>query len=122
MKFLHYYASEPLLEYECEQPNPLELATSMLTQAMLRVVVGKHAVTSPPYVLSVPRSILYEVHEWNSTSKLFLVYPIREAANDAAPIATAELQFPGLIVCIHARRCLPYSEMGAVMNRGNAEC
>lgn len=104
MKFIHFYASEEPKEFDAEQPNPLELATSQLTKQMVLRIISHHARGRTPYHLEVPPSMLFEAHEWRIPTTLLLIDPIYESPNDISPIARATLGIQSGAVFIHARR------------------
>lgn len=108
MKFYHYYASPSFPDFETEQPNPLELATSQIMDTMVRALIERHALGRTPYHLGVPRSVLFEAHEWRIPTTLLLIDPIEEKENDISPIAMATLSFHSGVVFIWGRRLLKY--------------
>lgn len=103
MKFLHAYANHQLLEFGTEQPNPAELATCQLTEAMVLRLISRHARGRTPYHLEVPRSMLYEAHTWRIPTTLLQIDPTYEWEADASPLGVATLGFHSGAVFIHAR-------------------
>lgn len=106
-RFHHYYASPEMKRFDREQPNELELATSQITREMIVSLIGNHARGRTPYWLSVPKSLLYEAHEWRIPTTLLVIDPVNESDEDVSPVAMATLDLHGQTVFIHARRVLP---------------
>jgi len=105
MNCIHFYANKRLMEFNSEQPDPLSLATHMLTKEMVLGIIARHAAGRTPYELSVVSSMLYEVHEWKIPTTLLIIDPTDEP-EIPDPIAVAAIRFLNTCVFIHARRCI----------------
>lgn len=110
MKILHCYASPDFKEFDCPQPNELELTTSQLTKELVLELIKRHSDGNEKCRMFAPFDTMFEASNWHiPESRLWLAS--RAEDSDSSPISIADLIFPRSDLCIfiRARRCRPCS-------------